>query len=217
MTRTIRNLGAALLALAVLGATTAGAASAHAWLVAGTPITRAHAVTVTSTLTFIEKIPGFGFDEFGCHIHEEGVVKPGGAAEITKVTNTSGGKSISCTVYQPGEEHASSVSLEAERLPWKTTLATYGSSGVQELFEEAAKWLVTTQSASFGKLSTKCGVAPSAVLQNEKSPELGNWVDASFEKEKETSSCLNALWATTLYTGGINEIRLTEAPTLAVN
>lgn len=213
--RIVKMSAVALLAVVAFAAVAAAGASAHQWLDASKPLTIAKPIAVKSTMTFrvTESAYKWFKPEFTCRYNEVGTVGPGGVAEITKITNSTGGAKISCEILRAGEAHYEWLEIEAEGLPWKTELATYGTSGVEEVFNksgkwsEHAKWLISGSSTLGGKESQYCAAAPFERLERR---ESGLWVDAWAE---ETAAECNGpgfgRWTDIKMTGP-EEIKLTN-------
>jgi hypothetical protein len=179
--RIVKTLTGVLGVLLAFGALSASGAEAHEWKLNGVALTKAVSVAWTSTLKFEDTYHEMNFR---CTIAYQGTVGPGTAGEITGITSTSGAKLIPCTVEKGGIYGYKTVELEAEKLPWKTTLVTSGS----ELRDSIAGylWAIHASGGGAGSETNDCGAESSTAMRDY---SLG--VEATFDAESPTTHCDN--------------------------
>jgi len=140
-------IGLCLMAMFAMSAMAAGSASAHEWLIGGSPI--ATATTIHSLALILledEKATG-GAVEVHCHAFDSGTVGPGALDLVLTVTTEllKGSDKIPCTYDKQGQCSGTPTAL-AVHLPWHTSIVEIGTE-VRDLIlsngSGAPGWSVT--------------------------------------------------------------------------
>ena len=204
--RTITTLGRALTMLLVLGAVSAGGATAHTWKQSGIPLTQPVSVSWTSKLLFEDTYHDFSYE---CTLAHKGTVGAGALGEIASITSTSGAKVIPCTVVNGGPGQFRTVEVEAYHLPWKTELVTLGGE-LRDLVSGGG-WLIKA-SGLLGKETDQCA---SSKGTNTAMKNFGLGVEAIYDENSPATECTNTS-GNKFKTSGVEDI-IASAGELLVN
>jgi hypothetical protein len=189
--RTAKTMGIALLAILAFAALSASAASAHTWEDNKSPLSIQKADEGESTV----EIQWLGARAM-CKMRQKGKLGAGAAGVIESMTNTSGGKTITCeNISEIGGECTtkSTITLEADDLPWKTELATIGGElrdiqfGVKGYDRQ---WAIRCTEGEIEEGKTYCGIesttsGTNTLIRN----ESGGVVESIFDKNSPNYPC----------------------------
>jgi hypothetical protein len=149
------KIGMLTLAVMLVAAVTASAASAYEWQINGTGAPSNTPVKWTSTIHFENIKEGYAVE---CKIQHVGTIGSGGLGKITSITSTGGAKVIPCAMAKSSVDCESAVELEAVNLPWSTELAV-ANNELQNKPTGSPEWKFTCKPAGGGLRTNKCAVA----------------------------------------------------------
>jgi|HubBroStandDraft_2_1064218.scaffolds.fasta_scaffold01726_8 hypothetical protein len=188
--RAAKTMGIALFAILAFTALGAAAASAHTWEDNKSPLTIQKADEGEATVE-IQWLGARGM----CKMRQKGKLGAGAAGLIESITNTSGGKTITCeNISETGGECTtkSTITLEANGLPWKTELTTIGGElrdvqfGVKGYEKQ---WTIRCTESGTEEGKTYCGAAEGAGTNTLIRNAVGGIVESVFDKNSPNYLC----------------------------